>query len=208
MSIQQSYDLWSHQYDSDDNKTRDLEAMALRTMLQSIIVKRCLELGCGTGKNTDWLQKIADQVIAVDGSQGMLSRASKKIKADHVHFVQADILNDWHFANANVDLIVCSLVLEHIENLLPVFEKASAHLNPGGLLYIGELHPFKQYHGSKARFQTAAGLQHPDCFTHHVSEFINGASINGMRLDLLREFLDEDSGRGIPRILSMLFRKV
>lgn len=32
--IQKAYDLWSGQYDTNDNKTRDLEAMSLRTIFQ------------------------------------------------------------------------------------------------------------------------------------------------------------------------------
>jgi hypothetical protein len=52
MSVRKAYDTWSSSYDTDENKTRDLEAIALRTMLEAIPFENCLEIGCGTGKNT------------------------------------------------------------------------------------------------------------------------------------------------------------
>jgi ubiquinone/menaquinone biosynthesis C-methylase UbiE len=55
MSIQKAYDNWSSQYDNNDNKTRDLEARALQETLAGIQFTNCLEIGCGTGKNTAWL---------------------------------------------------------------------------------------------------------------------------------------------------------
>ena len=55
MSVQKAYDNWSQQYDTNINKTRDLEALALQEMLTKIEFENCLEIGCGTGKNTTWL---------------------------------------------------------------------------------------------------------------------------------------------------------
>jgi len=36
MEVQTAYNIWASQYDSNQNKTRDLEALALRTTLNSI----------------------------------------------------------------------------------------------------------------------------------------------------------------------------
>ena len=55
------------------------------------------------------------------------------------------------------DLVTFSLVLEHIEDLEPVLAKAANCMHSGATLYNGELHPYKQYAGSKARFDTAEG---------------------------------------------------
>jgi len=87
----------------------------------------------------------------------MINRAKAKLKHPHINFIKADIQQKWHFLNEKVDLISCSLILEHIENLAFIFEEAFTHLNDGGLFYIGELHPFKQYLGSKAKFETEKG---------------------------------------------------
>jgi ubiquinone/menaquinone biosynthesis C-methylase UbiE len=207
MDTGQAYNKWADQYDTNENRTRDLEGIALRETLGSLSFKNCLEIGCGTGKNTGWLVQKAQQVTAVDLSESMLEKAKSKIMSDKVQFIQADINRDWKFINADYDLVSFSLVLEHIELLEPVFKKAAAVLAPGGHIYIGELHPFKQYAGSKARFETAEGLQVVDCFTHHISDFIRAGRQNGLMLINVNEFFDGDDPTTIPRILTVVLQK-
>ena len=208
MDIKQAYDSWSEQYDSNNNKTRDLEAIALRRTLAEINFSDCLEIGCGTGKNTEWLLTRANAITAVDLSENMLAKAKEKIDADKVQFIQADILQPWSFATQQYDLISFSLVLEHIEDLNTIFSKAAAASTSGGYVYVGELHPFKQYSGTKARFETSAGLQIVDCFDHHISDFVQAAKQNGFVLENMNEYFDEDDKTTIPRILTLLFRNL
>lgn len=205
--VQQAYNSWAQQYDSNENKTRDLEARSLRETLAPLTFEHCLEIGCGTGKNTVWLLEKAATVTAVDLSEEMLAKAKEKISSPNVTFVQADITKAWAFATKSYDLIGFSLVLEHIELLQPVFEKAAAILKPGGHLYISELHPFKQYNGSKARFDTAEGTQLVTCFNHHITDFTDAAKENGLTLVSLSEYFDDDDRRNIPRLLTLLFVK-
>lgn len=207
MNVKKAYDNWSKQYDSNTNITRDLEAQALRTVLSEIKFDSCLEIGCGTGKNTEWLATRAKEIIAVDLSNEMLAIAKEKIKADHVQFRQADILQDWNFISSKYDLVSFSLVLEHIEDLDLIFNKVSKVLNKGGYVYIGELHPFKQYSGSKARFETDEGLQIVTCFDHHISDFFIAAKKYGFDLVDIKECFDDNDRTSIPRILSLLLKK-
>lgn len=206
-SVQEAYNSWAQQYDSNENKTRDLEARSLRETLAPLSFERCLEIGCGTGKNTVWLMGKAASVTAVDLSEEMLGKAKTKITAAHVQFVQADITQPWSFAATTFDLVGFSLMLEHIELLQPVLQKAAAALKPGGYLYISELHPFKQYNGSKARFETETGTQVVTCFNHHVSDFTDAANANGLQLLSLAEYFDDDDRNHIPRLLTLLFQK-
>ncbi|MBS1656192.1 MAG: class I SAM-dependent methyltransferase [Bacteroidetes bacterium] len=208
MDIKEAYNSWAGQYDTNENKTRDLEAVSLRTILQNVSFTACLEIGCGTGKNTEWLLTKADSILAVDLSEEMLAKAQAKIHSDKARFIQADITKDWSFTNdIKFDLAVFSLVLEHIENLNKVFEKLSGVMAKDGYVYIGELHPFKQYSGTKARFETAGGMQVLTCYDHHLSDFINAAKANGFVLLDVHEYFDNDDKTTIPRILSLLFRK-
>lgn len=207
MNTQNAYDNWASQYDTNENKTRDLEARALRETLSNVQFRSCLEIGCGTGKNTEWLVTKAEVITAVDLSEEMLSKAKEKIQSSKVDFVIADIHYDWTFTEKSYDLVSFSLVLEHIEHLRPIFNKVSQKLNQGGYVYIGELHPFKQYTGSKARFETDEGLQIVQCYNHHISDFIQAAEENGIRLVQLHEYFDNDDKSSIPRILALLLRK-
>lgn len=207
MEIGKAYDSWATQYDSNENKTRDLEAASLKKVLQDKTFKHCLEIGCGTGKNTAWLLTICDQITAIDFSEGMLNRAKEKIQSDRVDFSLADITLDWTFAKHSYDLVTFSLMLEHIEDLNAIFKKLSMATSSGSLIYIGELHPFKQYAGSKARFETEAGTQVVTCFNHHVSDFTKAANANGFTLIHLEEQFDDEDRNQIPRILNLLFIK-
>lgn len=205
MTTQQAYNSWAAQYDTNQNKTRDTEGIALRETLRKIPFRTCLEIGCGTGKNTQWLITKAEGVTAVDLSEEMLSKAKAKIGDSRVQFVQADITEDWTFASGKYDLVTFSLVLEHIEHLAPIFEKVASVLQPNGHVYLGELHPFKQYSGTKARFDTEEGRTIVPCFNHHVSDFTEAGKLNGLQLIELKEYFDEE--RGIPRVLVLVMRK-
>jgi len=166
-----------------------------------------LEIGSGTGKNTEWLLTKTNEILAIDLSEEMLSKARQKIISDKVVFKQADINQGWAFATKKFDLISFSLVLEHIENLDYMFKQVSETLATCGHLYIGELHPFKQYSGSKARFETEDGLQIVTCFTHNVSDYTQLAEKYGFDIIKVNEYFDDNDRTVIPRILTLLFRK-
>jgi ubiquinone/menaquinone biosynthesis C-methylase UbiE len=208
MDTQQAYDQWAAQYDSNSNKTRDLEGLAMRSVLAGIEFNKCLEIGCGTGKNTMWFVEEAKQVTAVDFSAEMLARAKEKVKSSKVQFFQADITAEWTFINGLYDLVSFSLVLEHISNLDHVFSEAANALVDGGYVYIGELHPFKQYKGTKARYDTLEGQQQVlECFNHHISDFTTAAKKHGLQLVDLDEFFDSDDRSEVPRILTLILKK-
>lgn len=206
-STEQAYNLWAEQYDTNANRTRDLEAVALRSVLKTIGNVDVLEIGCGTGKNSEWLITKAKSLLGVDLSAEMLALARQKVMGEKARFHQADINQKWDFANAKFDLITFSLVLEHLENLDFVFEQAASKLRKGGSIYVGELHPFKQYSGTKARFDTENGRMIVECFNHHLSDFVNAAEKYDLKLENLAEWFDETNRSGIPRILTLVFKK-
>lgn len=207
MNIQSAYNNWANQYDNNKNRTRDLEAISLQATLKNIAIENCLEIGCGTGKNTGWLLQKAGTVTAVDFSQKMIAKAKQKFASDNVKFIQHDITTDWNFTSEQFDVITFSLVLEHILELDPIFRNASRLTKNGSYLYVGELHPFKQYTGTKARFETESGIQEVICYTHHISEFLDVAKENNFELISLNEYFDENDKTTIPRILTLLFKK-
>lgn len=205
MNFQQAYNAWSENYDAVENKTRDLEAKALRESVSGENLD-LLEIGCGTGKNTEFLQTKARTLLAVDFSAEMLVKAKEKITAKNVEFRQLDLREGWKFSENEFDLITCSLTLEHIENIDFVFAQANKVLRAGGLFYIGELHPFKQYQGSKARFDAGDGVYELECFAHHVSEFFAAAKNNNFQLVDLKEWFDNADETTVPRLLSMIYK--
>ncbi len=157
MNIQNAYNEWSETYDIDENLTRDLDQKVTREALANLHFDSILEIGCGTGKNTIFLNQIGSQVHTLDFSEGMIEKAREKVRTENVKFSVADLTQHWPCEDRSYDLIVCNLVLEHIEDLSFIFSEAFRVLEENGRFLINELHPFRQYEGKKARFNTGDG---------------------------------------------------
>jgi ubiquinone/menaquinone biosynthesis C-methylase UbiE len=207
MSIQNSYNEWSQTYDTDRNLTRDLDQQVMKDVLATLHFKSILEIGCGTGKNTSFLAQIGETVDALDFSEGMIEKAREKVNAGNVRFSVADLTQRWPCEDQAYDLIVCNLVLEHIDDLSFIFSEAFRVLDAGGKFFINELHPFRQYEGKKAVFQGSQGLAEIPAFVHHISDFLSAASNNGFRLVKLNELWHDEHPGKPPRIISFLFEK-
>ena len=212
MSVEEAYNVWAGQYDTNNNRTRDMEGVVMKSVLSSEHVVHhtsCLEIGCGTGKNTIWIADAFASVVSVDFSEQMLSVARDKLSGKStVAFHLSDITQQWSLSSETFDMITFSLVLEHIADLDFVFAEVAAKAHSGSLVYIGELHPFKQYAGTKARFESATGTQELTCYIHHMSDFTHAGAKHGFRLLQLDEhFDDDDRQKNIPRVLSLLLLK-
>ena len=205
MGIQNAYNEWSETYDSNENLTRDLDQKVTRDTLANQKFETILEIGCGTGKNTAFLVQIGRNVHALDFSQGMIEKAREKVQAENVRFSIADLTKQWPCEDGTYDLITCNLVLEHIQDLTHIFSEAARTLRPRGKFFINELHPFKQYRGTKARFEHNEEIVEVEAFTHHISNFMNAAKASGLKLVELNEYWHEADQNKPPRLISFIF---
>lgn len=83
---------------------------------------RIADLGCGTGNCAEILAPWAEQLIAIDGSEEMLSGAKQRLQSvldndDHITFVKAE-LHDIPLDSNSVDAAVCMLVMHHLTDPL------------------------------------------------------------------------------------------
>jgi malonyl-CoA O-methyltransferase len=207
MKVQDAYTHWSETYDRDRNLTRDLDQLVMQETFASLHFQKVLEIGCGTGKNTGLLSQISERVVAFDLSVGMLKQAKRKIDRRNVSFTVVDITRPWPCRQACVELIVCNLVLEHIQNLTEVFAEASRVLPVTGQFFISELHPFRQYQGTQAHFQRENERIEIQAFVHHVSDFTRAAAENGLILTSFDEWWHESDQNKPPRLVSFMFQK-
>lgn len=207
--VASAYDAWADVYDSQTNATRDLDARVLRELDPALFRGDVLEIGCGTGKNTEWLASRARSLVALDGSEQMLKRARERPGVQSVQFVQHDLRERWPVPDASRDTITCNLVLEHIEDLSVVFSEAKRVLRPGGAFFVCELHPFRQLQGKHAHFvnpETGA-VQSVRCHLHDVSDFLNAALRAGLVLAQVQDCRDDGAPRTAPpRLLALLWR--
>jgi malonyl-CoA O-methyltransferase len=207
MNIQDAYTDWSVTYDSDRNLTRDLDQTVTRETLVNRNYHSVLEVGCGTGKNTLMLAQIGERICALDLSVGMLKQAQRKIQSARILFAVADLTKAWPCKTESVDLIVCNLVLEHVRDLSVIFSEAGRSLVTGGEFFISELHPFRQYQGTKANFQRGQQTIEIQAFVHHLSDFTDAAARSGLSIHSFREWWHEADQNKPPRLVSFMFEK-
>ena len=206
MSIAEAYNSWANIYDTNENKTRDLDKKATIKTLSKYSFSKVLELGCGTGKNTAFLIKKAKNITGLDFSDEMLNKARKKIKSAKVNFIKTDLTHKWQVADNWFDLVTCSLTLEHIEDLNQIFKQAHQKLQIDGYFFVCELHPYKQYTGSKARYETEKGVHVLQTYLHHLSDYLSAAQNQGFKLIEINEWFDNDE-KQLPRLISFVFQK-
>jgi ubiquinone/menaquinone biosynthesis C-methylase UbiE len=207
--IAAAYDRWAVSYDDDGNKTRDMAASVLRQSHLPLAGRAVIELGCGTGCNTEWLAQQASSIVALDFSEAMLHRARARVRSGRVRFINHDIRGTWPLATNSADVVMAMLVFEHVEHLRPAFAEAFRCLRPEGVLFICELHPDRQIQGRRAEFVNAGTgqLEQVTAFAHSVWEYVNvglGSGFLPVQMDEWRDTGAEQND--LPRLFSAVLR--
>jgi len=200
-----SYNTWAYQYDNNINPTRDLDKIITKQFLSKIDFFKVLELGCGSGKNSEWLISKAEKLVCLDFSKNMLDLARNKIKTDKVTFINTDLNDDWPVNDNSFDLATINLTLEHIEILDHIFNSLFMKLTQGGKCFVCELHPKKQLAGSKAQFEENGIEIVLNVFQHTEQDYIQSAEKEGFKLLTKENWYDNE--KDIPRLISFLFEK-
>jgi ubiquinone/menaquinone biosynthesis C-methylase UbiE len=210
--IAAAYNDWAETYDTMPNITRDLATQTLKQSDLKLPGNTIIEVGCGTGRNTEWLARPdagAAAILALDFSEKMLKRARTRVKDRRVRFVQQDLHDPWPVSNSSADVVVVMLVLEHVERLEPIFAEAARALKSGGEIFIVELHPTLQLMGKQARFTNAKTGESTlvTAFLHLTEDYHHAAISSGF--ELVREvdcYVTEAPSDTPPQLLSLQFR--
>jgi len=100
--------------------------------------EKWLDLGCGAGVLTRELLMRSCDVVALDGSKGMLSQAK-------VHCGETAGRVEWHLgdaqdlsfiANGSLDGVLCSSVIEYLPEAETIFSEISRVTRAGGALIV------------------------------------------------------------------------
>lgn len=146
------YDSWSSIYDEYPNPTVAIDEMFFPKHWQHLTNVDVLEIGCGTGRHTQKLVRQGNRVVGLDMSSGMLNVAAERLKDTSVKLIEANFLEYEGLGDQKFDVMVTSLVIEHISNLKKFFSKVQAVLKPNGLFFVSDIHPQKSAKGSRANF--------------------------------------------------------
>jgi hypothetical protein len=106
--------------------------------------------------------------------------------------------------------VIAILILEHVDNMAPVFAEAARVLATRGEFFLCELHPMRQLSGGQAQFSNArtGERQLVTAFIHDVSDYVNTGLSSGFELRQMGEWRDAEAPPDSqPRLLSLLLVK-
>lgn len=115
-----------------------LEVPATLSMLGEVKGKRVLDLGCGSGINTQTLRKSGADVSGIDFSREMIETARKEFP--DIDFRVGSAL-ELPYRDNEFDIVVAFLVMEHIKELSKAFAEVFRVLKPGGVFVFSTGNP-------------------------------------------------------------------
>ena len=102
------------------------------------------DLGCGTGRVSEWLALFADRVIAVDSSKEMLKAARQYLAGKKHVEVRSGSLERLPIENGEIDLALMMLVLHHLPEPQRALAEAARTLKAGARVLILDMLPHER----------------------------------------------------------------
>ncbi len=133
LTVKDGYDGWAANYDGEDNGCFPMRDDVLLPMLDRLPPGRSLDAACGTGALAQQLVARGHDVVGVDISTAMLSRARTAVP--EARFLVGDLTN-LPLPDDAIDHAVCSLALAHVSDLRPFFAEVARVMRPGGHLLL------------------------------------------------------------------------
>ncbi|MFC9892320.1 class I SAM-dependent DNA methyltransferase [Nocardia sp. NPDC127579] len=193
VDVAAGYDGWAPTYERTVLDIMDLALLDRLRRPRWAQLRRVADLGCGTGRTGAWLRRQGVRRIdGVDLSAGMLERARER--GAHASLTQADV-RETGLASGSYDLVIASLIDEHLPDLEPFYTEAARLAAPGGSCVMVSFHPqFIMVTGMPTHYTPDAG--EPVAISTHLhllSEHITAALNAGWALTEITESVVDDT---------------
>lgn len=192
VDVRSGYGEWVATYEDTVQDAMDIALLDELTQPDWAAVRRAADLGCGTGRTGAWLRERG--VSAVDGvdlTPEMLELA--RARGAHDRLVEADVAATGLQAGA-YDLVIASLVDEHLPDVAPLYREARRLAAPGAAFVLVAFHPhFIMASGMPTHFTSASG--EPIAIATHVhllSDQVSAGLGTGWALAEMREAVVDD----------------
>lgn len=189
--VEEAYNAWAAQYDSDGNPLTALDSEVMPEHLGDVRGLRVLDLGCGTGRHLVPLLERGARVLGLDASPGMLERARAKL-GDRTGFELRlhDLAQPLPVSDGTIDLVISALVIEHVGDWGNLAGEIRRVLTPSGRAVISDMHPAMRLKGKQANFTDPISGDEilPPSVPRRIADYVNDALANGLDLVRLAEY--------------------
>jgi malonyl-CoA O-methyltransferase len=202
----EAYALWAASYEARPHTPlMEIEQAALLALLPEVAGRRCLDLGCGSGRYLALLSQRGGRAVGCDLSAPMLARASTL----GLPLALGD-LRATPFQARAFDAVVCGLALGDVAELGAALREIARVLAPGGVLVASDLHPDGARTGWRRTFRSADGrllaVRH---HVHAAQDYGRACAEAGLGVERLAEpkVEFEHAWRGRPAALVIRARR-
>jgi SAM-dependent methyltransferase len=187
VDVRTGYGEWVPTYEDTVQDAMDIALLDELTQPDWPRVGRVADLGCGTGRTAAWLRRHGvGPIDGVDLTPEMLSVARER--GLHERLIEADLAATGLESGA-YDLVIASLVDEHLPTLQPLYAEAARLARPDGHLVVVAFHPhFIMASGMPTHFASASGEPVAiETHVHLISEHVRAGLEAGFTLAEMQE---------------------
>jgi SAM-dependent methyltransferase len=191
VSVITGYGAWAETYEDSVPDQLDIRIL---DQIQSVAwreFKACLDLACGTGRTGAWLgRQGVSKIEGIDITPEMIKLADAKQMYEKISCASVESTG---LAPHSYDLIVMSLVDEHLPSLGPVYEEAARLSKSEAKFVVVGMHPFFFMTGMPTHFKNKDG--NPTAIETHIhltSDHFRAATVAGWHLREMQEGVIDD----------------
>jgi len=96
--------------------------------------EKCLELGCGDGKGTEFLLPYFEKIFTVNGSSKLINSLKRKIKSKRV-ITHVSLFEEYN-PNEQFDTIIMGHILEHVKDPVLILKRVKKWVKKNGVILI------------------------------------------------------------------------
>jgi SAM-dependent methyltransferase len=192
VSARTGYGEWAATYEAAVPDQLDIRVLESLKTVDWGSARECLDLACGTGRTGAWLRGRGVATIdGIDITPQMLDRARAR---NLYRTLVLGSVEETGISHPRYDLMVMSLVDEHLPTLGRVYQEASRLSAARAKFVVVGMHPFFFMMGMPTHFNDTEGKPKAiETHIHLVSDHVRAASEAGWSLaEMYEGVIDED----------------
>jgi ubiquinone/menaquinone biosynthesis C-methylase UbiE len=196
MENRSHFDTAAKTWDNEETiKRNEAFAQAIKKHLTNHVAK-VMDFGCGTGLLTSHFLNVADELIGIETSSGMLEQFSERFKdISRVKSIAINLETESLPSDVGTfDLIVTAMAFHHLKDPKAVLSLFKNHLKPNGMVFVidldeedGTFHPDNQ----------GMGVHHFGFSKNTMESWSQELGYHSFRHEIVYEMFKNDRSYGI-----------